>query len=321
MKLSFKNLLKNTKTNPVLLAHNDKVQLEPKQMIDVILSPKYYWVKREKLPVKYAYQAKAYAKSSFEGSIPDGNYTYIVQKSDDEFVLYAYDDSFIIKELEEIGVKSSQISKVYFAQNEFEHFGTPIKLSETEALLNHDKMILKVPLRMVEKSISISEYFTYHRLSKFYITLNKFNNIIDYKRAYIISTLLLFLSIFYTTEFFWLGGVKSEQLNKKDKITKKYNMPATSLQANSLKRQLEKKSNSQILLREKFYLITKIPLSKEQILQSVKYKENSFEIIIDILNDNKTDEIQRYLLKYFKLKNVTKQDKQIVFEVNYDKKN
>ncbi len=320
MKLSFKNLFKNSKSNPILLAHNDRFDLKPKQTIDVILSPKYYWTKKEKLPVKYAYQAKAYAHSSFEGLIPEGNYTYLVQKNEDDFILYAYDDSFIIKELEKIGINSSQISKVYFAQNEFENFDDPIKLSETEVLLNHDKIVLKLPARMVNKSVNLSEYFKTHSLSKFYITLNKFNNIIDYKKAYTISALLLMLTIFYSIEFIWLNDVQSDLKLKKEQITKKYKMPATSMQADILKRELQKKANSQLLLREKFYNITKIPLTKNQILQSIEYQNSSFEIKIDIKNDTKTDDLQRYLLKYFKLKNVTKTKEQIIFEVKYDKK-
>ncbi len=310
-----KNIFKKQKSNYILLAHESKYNLGLNKKVDIILSPKYYWAKKEKLPVKYAYQAKAYAPSSFEGIIPEGHYTYLTKKQGDEFILYAYDDSFIINQLQNIGIRAEHILNVYFAQNEFSNFKIAIELNPNECLISHDGVIIKVPKSMVEDSISIDEYFKSHSLSDFCINLNKFNKIIDFKKAYIISTLLALVSIFYFSEFLWLGGLNEEQEHQKQKIIKEYRLPKTSMQTELLMKKLQKKADEQILIREKFYIINKLPLQKEQFIQEISFSSKLFKIVINIEKNANFNKIKSYLQKYFKLNSVKNEKKQVIFEV------
>lgn len=301
-----------------MLIDNEPIRFEENQVVDIILSPKYYWAKRENLPVKYAYQAKKYAKSTFEDIIPDGNYNYLSKKDEDGFWLYAYDDSFILDEIEKLGIKSHQIGRVFFAQNELMDMKEPVKINKHEALMIHEDSIIKVPLRMVDKSVEFSDYFNRHELSKFYIKLNKFSQIIDFKLLYTVMFALFALIIFYGIEFYWLGKVKDELSTKKSSISKRYRLPSTSLQTKALMRQLDKKMTSQQLLREKLNLLSKLPIGAKNYLKNIKYSNKKFSISLQIEDQKHVQNIQNYLQKYFKMQNVNKKDKIVTFEVRYD---
>lgn len=316
MKLPFKKSF--SKRSYVLLVDNEPINIGDKKAVDVILSPKYYWVKKEKLPVRYAYQAKAYAPSSFEGAIPKGHYSYLVQKDDEGFLLYAYDDSFIINELEKLGLKPSQIKKVYFAQSEFKHSKKPVKVNANEVLTNHDGMIIKVPKQMAKECIDLAQFFSTNHLTNFHVNLNKFSKIIDFKKAYIIAGVLGFLTLFYMIEFFWLGSVRDEQAQKKQNIIKTYKMPATSLQANALMKNLDKTMNAQLAVRDKFYALTKNPLKKGEFFNEISFNAKRFKLNLTLQNEARIQEVQKYLQKHFKMDNVIKKGKNVIFEVHYD---
>ncbi len=316
LKQFFNNPFK--KKSYTILLDSEPVSLKERQVVDIILSPKYYWTKKENLPVKYEYQAKAYAVSAFEDIIPKGSYNYLCKKEGDDFRLYAYDDGFILEKMEELGIKPQQVGKVYFAQNELKDMDIPIKLNENEVLMKHDKSIIKVPIRMVDDCTLFSDFFKNKELSNFHIKLNKFSQMVDFKVLYTIMFTLLAFMIFYAVEFVWLGQVQDEFDRKKESVSKRYKMPATSLQTKVLLKQLNKKMKDQQTLREKFYDITKLPLAKGDFLENIKYNNKRFTIILHVKNSQSGQNIQNYLQKHFKMENVNKQKDTIVYEVRYD---
>lgn len=302
----------------MVLIDNEPIRFEEDQIVDIILSPKYYWVKKENLPVRYARQAKAYANSTFEDIIPQGHYNYLAKKDEDGFWLYAYDDSYILNEIEKLGIKPQQIGKVFFAQNELYDVDTPIKLNKNEALIRHDESLIKVPRKMVKNSIEFSDYFQSHNLSNFSVKLNKFSQMIDFKLLYTLMFALLALIIFYGVQFAWLGKVGDELSSKKESISKRYKMPSTSLQTKALMNQLDKKMSNQQKLREKFYHISKLPISGANYIQSIKYNNKKFSISLNLKDQSQTQKIQSYLQKHFKMENVNKKGDIATFEVRYD---
>lgn len=307
-----------SKNRHVILVDNERVNLQGRELVDIILSPKYYWAKKEDLPVKYAYQAKTYAPSSFEGIIPEGNYNFLAKKADEGFWLYAYDDAYVIQELEKIGLNPSQIGDVYFAQNEFENLQRPIKVNSHEVLTNHNGSIIKVPNQMVEQKMQLGEYFVDNELSNFSVSLNKFSQFIDFKKAYSIIAVLSVLILFYLVEFIWLKNTQSNQEARRAQITKTYKMPSTKMQAKAILNQLDKKMNAQIALREKFSQIIKAPLLPNEYMTKVEYKSKKFKISVQISKDSQANILQRYFKKYFKIDDVNKKKNIVTYEVHYD---
>lgn len=84
---------------------------------DLVLSPQFYIVKREVIPIKYAFQAKKLAPSILEDLLPNEHgYEYIVKKEGNSWLFFAYSP----KEIEEFlqtccSIPPYCIGKIYFA--------------------------------------------------------------------------------------------------------------------------------------------------------------------------------------------------------------
>ncbi|MEA2091565.1 MAG: hypothetical protein U9O83_04260 [Campylobacterota bacterium] len=89
--------------------------------VNIILSPSLYWVKKLSLPVKYLRDAKKLLPSLFEDTLPKGNYSYTAYKSGDEFLIFAYEDKYILETLSKEGISLSNVANVYFAQSEMQN--------------------------------------------------------------------------------------------------------------------------------------------------------------------------------------------------------
>jgi hypothetical protein len=111
-----------------------------------MLTPQFYTLKKEVLPLNYAYQAKRIAPSLFEGLVEEGrDYEYLVWKEEEAWVFLAYDLEMIAAFLERKGFALENVSKIFFAQQSVDLFDKPLLLGENEALVALDNMIVLVP--------------------------------------------------------------------------------------------------------------------------------------------------------------------------------
>jgi hypothetical protein len=129
-------ILVHTSMKPVTLSH----------AVNVMLTPQFYTLKKEVLPLNYAYQAKRIAPSLFEGLVEEGrDYEYMVWKEEEAWVFLAYDLEMITTFLERKGFALENVSKIFFAQQAVDLFDKPLLLGENEALVSLDNMIVLVP--------------------------------------------------------------------------------------------------------------------------------------------------------------------------------
>jgi len=120
--------------------------VELSDAVNVMLTPQFYTLKKEVLPLNYAYQAKRIAPSLFEGLVEEGrDHDYIVWKEGDEWVFLAYDMEMITAFLARKGFVLENVSKIFFAQQAVDLFDKPLVLGENEALVSLDDMIVVVP--------------------------------------------------------------------------------------------------------------------------------------------------------------------------------
>jgi hypothetical protein len=118
----------------------------PAKGIDLMLSPQFYTLVREEIPIKYHYQARAIAPSLFEGLLEEGgSYQYFVTRHEEEWLFIAYDVQKIVAFLQERGIASSAVSRLFFAQEASEAFDMPMSLSSSEALVLIDGNVTVVP--------------------------------------------------------------------------------------------------------------------------------------------------------------------------------
>jgi hypothetical protein len=125
--------------------------------VNVMLTPQFYTLKKEALPLSYAYQAKKIAASLFEGLLEEGRqYDYMVWKEDEEWVFLAYDMQRITAFLEEKGFALEHVSKLFFTQQVVDLLETPLALGAESALVSLNHTVVLVPRSALREEDNIS---------------------------------------------------------------------------------------------------------------------------------------------------------------------
>ena len=140
-----------TNNKELLLVHTSMYTVRLTHLVNVMVTPQFYTVKKEALPVKYAYQAKKIAPSLFDGLLDEGGtYEYLVFKEqideEETWVFIAYDMEKITAFLESKGIDTNKVSKLFFAEQSLEYFRpAPLGLGEHDALTVIDNTVVVVP--------------------------------------------------------------------------------------------------------------------------------------------------------------------------------
>jgi len=119
----------STGSTEVVFLDKDTKNLSIKNKAIIVLSPSFYWFVKKEINNLSLNKAKKIAPSVFdEIGIPKGEYSYHVEKvGEKEFWFFAYNDKEILDKLNSLGIKPSQISKIYPAQLVFQNIGeTPL---------------------------------------------------------------------------------------------------------------------------------------------------------------------------------------------------
>ena len=158
------NFMEKTKELILIYADMKRVSRAYSDGVNIMLTPQFYTIKREDIPVKYSYQAKRIAPSLFDGLLenPEG-YKYFVSKEDEDWLCIAYNPEEIKTFLEQKGILPEQVSKIYFAEQSAGRFIHPVLLGDKEALVNLDGTMTIVPQTVLnpdEKPMQITQDFT-----------------------------------------------------------------------------------------------------------------------------------------------------------------
>lgn len=172
----------------LLLVHNAMPRVALTQSVNVMVTPQFYTLKKELLPVKYAYQAKKIAPSLFEGLLEEGgSYEYVVKKEGEGWSFIAYDIHKITDFLQSKGIESEKISKLFFAQEAVDAFSAPVALGEKEALVVLDGTVVVVPRMALsaeeEPTLAFNDSFT----PKGGISLGSAASVITQKQAMMLA--------------------------------------------------------------------------------------------------------------------------------------
>ena len=123
----------------------ETIVCEKGKKFDIILSPKMYWVKKMPLPLSSVREVTKLLPSIFEDSLPPGNYSYYAYKSENEFILFAYEDKKILELILKQGISSSDIATVRFAQSEFETLEGAVSITDKESMYVKDGLVVLAP--------------------------------------------------------------------------------------------------------------------------------------------------------------------------------
>ena len=189
----------NSKT--LLLVYRNMPRQDLSEVVNIMLPPQFYTLKKEALPLKYAYQAKKIAPSLFDGLLEHtSQYDYMVYKEEDQWVFIAYDINEIAAFLQSKGIEVEQVGKVFFAQQALSSFETPVLLGEKDALISIDDVVVNLPKTVLNESLkvhTVDESFT----PKTGLTLNtSFHSYLSQKQAIALATLLTIFALVFFVE-------------------------------------------------------------------------------------------------------------------------
>jgi len=185
---------------------------------NILLSPQFYTMKKEKLPLKYAFQAKKIAPSLFDNLLDttDG-IEYFVYKSNEDWIFIAYNPDEIYATILSKGIKPEYIGKIFFAQQILGFLTMPLMLGSSEALVAIEDSVTAVPQSALQKNIR-SLTLNSSMTPKSGITLQGVSSsFLTTKQSYVLSSIFFIFALMFFAE-----GIKNRggEGQSKEELTK-----------------------------------------------------------------------------------------------------
>jgi hypothetical protein len=278
--------------NELLLLHKNMQRPKKAKVYDLVLSPQFYFLKKEQLPIKYEFQAKKIAPSILEELLPNENdYEFIVFKDLSDWNFYAYSPKEIEEFLEKnYDIKPHQIGKIYFADQLSDILKkVPLSLDEENAIVLVDNYATIVPKKMLESSGYLKFAPRFRPKRGFWFKKSKNTGAKKekiQKSSFVLAIFLILIGILYIIEgFSYKKALKSkeEKLNliyqnhpelqsklTRDSIKQKY------LNIEQKQRKIRELLNSFSQLSSKKSILEKLTLQKDAI--EARFKVESGEL-------------------------------------------
>ncbi len=194
----------------LLLVHASMERVSLQETVNIMLTPQFYTLKKEPLPIKYHYQAKSIAPSLFDGLLEDwSSYEYFVFKEDDSWVFIAYNTGQVTSLLLSKGIKLEQVSKIFFAEQARDHFAGPLLLGKKEALVVLDNTVVVVPKIALQEETTSLTFDNSFTPKKGVVLQGSSGSILNLKQALILAgTFTLFAVMFFVEGWRYSGNSK-----------------------------------------------------------------------------------------------------------------
>jgi len=185
----------------LLLVYRNMPAQSLSDTVNIMLSPQFYTLKKETLPLKYAFQAKKIAPSLFDGLLENTeNYDYFVYREEEAWVFIAYDPEAINHFLVSKGIRPEQVGKIFFAQQALDAFTAPVLLGAKDALAAIDGSVVLIPQSALQEgaeTLTPDECFT----PKHGVVLQgAFNSLLSKKQAIALAALFTLFALAFFAE-------------------------------------------------------------------------------------------------------------------------
>jgi hypothetical protein len=301
------------KTQTVFLDKNSRVTLLDDTKYHIILSPTLYWIKREKLPLKYLHEVKKIAPTLFEEILPEGDYSYSIYKEDEYFVLFAYEDKKILSLLAEKGILLADIATISFAQSAFTQLQKPVAISSETILVKKDDIVVVLPAEWYEDVEALQNIEL--KPSKHTIKLEQFSHIVDKKTLYKLGAILGVFGVIVAVEYLLYSKALAHLRQENEQVFKAHKLKPTLMQNKAILSHYESISLRQERLREYISYILKAKLSKNQKIDAISYENKKLRVVFEGLQGNA---LKRVLAPFYKDKakvDIHKSKNQTIVEV------
>ncbi len=246
---------------PLVFVHSDTDLSRIKTKTNFILSPSFYWCKKETLAIKSTYKAKKLAQSIFFSNLPSGDFSYKVFKQDESFLFFAYDANKIYQSLLNQGLKDEFLGRIYFAQSLIKT-SIPVKISENFVLMDKAGIIFVAPIALAKQTTTLSalgieassDYI--HLRRRIALRMPKVSKVRAQNSSVVLVAALLGFWIIsnITLAFLDLASI-SRYEEKTQKLFAQYKLPKTSFELDALRKKYEKIASKQEAIRK---LVTRI---------------------------------------------------------------
>ena len=288
-----------SKNGKLILLHKELDSLPKASRYDLVLSPQFYISKREKIPVKYSFQAKKLAPSILEDLLPtDNEYEYVVKKDGDSWLLFAYAPKEIEEFLKECcNIPSNKIGKIYFAdQLKSVLKKVPLGIDEENALTLIDSKATIVPRSMLEgaKYAKFSSKLRPNRAFSFKPSNKASKDTQLNKEVMALSALISFLAVLFILEgLSYKRAVKNEEA-KLNTLFEEYPQLQSKLTRDSIKNKYQKIEKRERKIRDLLDTFSQLT-SKKSILDKLELDNNRLiaQFNVDPKEINKIERIAK----------------------------
>ena len=185
---------------PLLLLYREIEALPDLPRYDLMLTPQFYVLKREELPLKYTHQAKKLAPSILDELTGEGTFTYEAFQEGESWVFIAYDLQKLSDFLYIKGGSIDRVGKIYFAEQIRDKLEPPLALNEQVALARVNDTATVVPLRLLNDPEQLGTFDETFRPEKSFALKRSHNSFLDTRQAILLASLLGVLGLGWFAE-------------------------------------------------------------------------------------------------------------------------
>jgi len=288
-------------------------------MVDVVLSPAFYWFREQVLPAKNAQQAKKLAPAFFDAIIPEGTYEYMAIPHRDAFWLFAYDPALIAEVLADKGLKPTQVRAVYFAQLECKGLETALKIDDAQILVDNEGVLSVLPARYAEAAETVESYCAKTPRSRYKVNISLFRSgLLDEKQLGRLTVIAIAFLAVYLAGFLQLRSQYKQQLVREYALKEHYKLPETSFQLKSLLNSLEGRRKRQLALRKTFKKLTQLPLQKGEAVTKLLLKPKQAELTVALSEPKRAEAIKAALAQFARVTSARVKDKTFYVSIAYE---
>jgi hypothetical protein len=290
--------LKLSKKGREVLYVTNGVETDISGKVDIVLSPKFYWIGKGEFRVKKEKEALKYAYSIFEGKIPSfENISFLVVKEDDgKFIYIAYNIFSILEQLAELGISEKSIGNIYTAQTEFQ-IEEPISVDSNRDIVKIDGIVSEVPnFSKIDREIVVSNFLTENQRTKYSL---KFKGVGEEKgKLFKIASLIpIFLSLSFGLDIWQVSKAKEELEKEIEEKREKFDLPNTSFQIESIKKRYLAIQKEQKNLREKIAWLKNEKFYKYGKISELELSPSKFYFKLEMERDSFGNSIKTAIQK------------------------
>jgi hypothetical protein len=171
--------------------------------VDLVLTPQFYLMKRDEIPLRFAFQARKLAPSLFEENVSGEETLYEVLRDGEGWLYFAYHPEEVREALTEAEVQPGRVRRLYFAQQFAPLLDRPALLpGGKEALVSLEGTVTLLPTQMLSEEPSLRAEELPPPAEAFRLSVEGAESTVNRKTALLLSGALLLLGLGWVAEGF-----------------------------------------------------------------------------------------------------------------------